>query len=169
LHLEAVQIEVQRRLALGADAFPQQSKKKPGTTFKAYAETWLQNHGHNVKPSTKQSYEQLLRVHVTPRFATRKLEDITRKDVKEFLSELSAGEHSRNTVRLIYSALREKGQPIHRMRVANRGKEDVAGCDVALVLGLQRCGFAGLTADGSPLLWLRNRYYDVYALELDLP
>ena len=69
--------------------------------FSVYAEQWLRNHGHDIQPSTKRSYEQLLRLHVTPRFGDKPLNSITRDDVKEFVSATSeAADHSRNTVRL---------------------------------------------------------------------
>src|SRR5262249_18339162 len=68
------------------------------------------------KPSTARSYEQLLRVHVTPHFGRRKVTDIKRDEVKQFLSQLGqatrlVGEtpiprFSRNTLRLIVCALR---------------------------------------------------------------
>jgi integrase len=75
--------------------------------FSAYAERWLRDHGHDIRPSTKRSYEQLLRLHVTPRFGNKPLNKITRDDVKDFVSTVSEeGVHSRNTVRLILTALR---------------------------------------------------------------
>jgi integrase len=61
----------------------------------------------SLLPSTKRSYEQLLRLHVTPRFGQKSLSKITRDDVKEFVSAISEkGDHSRNTVRLILTSLR---------------------------------------------------------------
>ena len=68
------------------------------------------------KQSTWRSYEQLLRVHVTPRFGSKLLTDIRREDIKQFLAELSQATHevngttalkfARNTLRLIICALR---------------------------------------------------------------
>src|SRR5262249_3970220 len=76
-------------------------------TFADYAKKWLREHGHNIKPATKRSYEQLLRLHVTPHFGDKNLSAITRDDIKNFLASLSENEeHSRNTVRLIITALR---------------------------------------------------------------
>jgi len=50
---------------------------------------------------------RLLRLHVTPIFGQRRVSEITRDDVKEFLASISSRAHfSRNTVRLILSALR---------------------------------------------------------------
>ncbi len=48
-----------------------------------------------------------MRLHVTPRFGQIPLKKIARDDVKDFVSTISeAGNHSRNTVRLILTALR---------------------------------------------------------------
>jgi integrase len=75
--------------------------------FSAYAERWLRDHGHDIQPSTNRSYEQLLRLHVTPRFGQIPLKKITRDNVKDFVSTISEkGNHSRNTVRLILTSLR---------------------------------------------------------------
>jgi hypothetical protein len=83
------------------------NKENAAPLFSLYAEQWLRNHGHDIQPSTKRSYEQLLRLHVTPRFGQKPLDKITRDDVKEFVSAVSeTGDHSRNTVRLILTSLR---------------------------------------------------------------
>lgn len=48
-----------------------------------------------IEPSTKRSYEQLLRLHVTPRFGDKPLNKITRDQVKEFVSTISEkGDHA---------------------------------------------------------------------------
>jgi integrase len=86
-------------------------------SFDNYSKKWLRDHGQNIKNSTDRSYEQLLRLHVTPRFGQKRLGAITRDDVKEFLSDLAertkkrkdgseVSAFSRNTIRLILSALR---------------------------------------------------------------
>ncbi len=52
------------------------------------------------KPATVRSYEQLLRVHVTPRFGQKRLSEINRDQIKDFIAELSVGNRfSRNTLR----------------------------------------------------------------------
>ena len=86
-------------------------------TFQRYAEQWLRTYADlQCKQSTWRSYEQLLRVHVTPRFGSKLLTDIRREDVKRFLAELSQATHevngtttpkfARNTLRLIICTLR---------------------------------------------------------------
>jgi integrase len=83
------------------------NKENTTTLFSVYAEQWLRNHSHNIQPSTKRSYEQLLRLHVTPHFGNKPLDTITRDEVKDFVSTISeSGDHSRNTVRLIVTSLR---------------------------------------------------------------
>jgi len=97
--------QVQERLTRGELGVLNEENTTP--LFSVYAEQWLRNHGHDIQPSTKRSYEQLLRLHVTPRFGCKPLSKITRDDVKEFVSAISETDnHSRNTVRLILTTLR---------------------------------------------------------------
>ena len=66
--------------------------------------------------STPRSYEQLLRLHVIPRFGEKRLSEIKRQEIKAYLGELSrktktlneetTSRFSRNTLRLIVGALR---------------------------------------------------------------
>jgi len=101
----SVMRQVQERLTRGELGILNEAHKRP--IFSDYADQWLRNHGHNIQPSTKRSYEQLLRLHVTPRFGHKPIDKITRDDVKEFVTTISeTEEHSRNTVRLILTALR---------------------------------------------------------------
>jgi len=89
-------------------------------TFADYSERWLRNYVDvERKGSTYRSYEQLLRLHVTPRFGGQRLTAITRDSVRQFLADLTkatrivdeetrevAPRFSRNTLRLILTALR---------------------------------------------------------------
>ena len=113
---EQVRRQLEGRLALGDLGFLAESSEKC-PTFEKYTEQWLARYAElQCKPSTVRSYEQLLRVHVTPRFGTKKLTDIRRDEIKQFLSDLSTSTRivneaaslrfSRNTLRLIVSALR---------------------------------------------------------------
>lgn len=56
--------------------------RMPGKWLTSYAET-------ECKPSTRRSYEQLLRVHFTPSFWLKLLTEIRRDEVKRFLADLS--------------------------------------------------------------------------------
>ena len=113
---EEVRRQLEARFALGDLGFLDESRKQV-PTFEDYAKGWLKRYAElECKPSTVHSYEQLLRLHVTPRFGKYKLPDIKRNEIKQFLSELGqatrlvneipAPKFSRNTLRLIVCALR---------------------------------------------------------------
>lgn len=115
---EKIKRELEARLASTDLGLPQANSEVPN--FADYSAQWLKNYADvELKPSTYRSYEQLLRVHVTPRFGSLKLTDIKREAVKQFLRELNeatrvldkdtsqlAPKFSRNTRRLIATALR---------------------------------------------------------------
>ena len=92
------------RLELGLVKVPE------GTpiTFAKYAQRWLESHVRpNLKPSTVESYEGILEVHLLPRFGKVALESLTRKSIKAYLDELvSQGQQARNTIRNIAAVLR---------------------------------------------------------------
>ncbi len=113
---ERVRREIEARLALGDQTFLTDGGRAV-PTFKVFAEGWLETYAEvECKPSTKRSYEQLLRLHVTPRFGDKKLTEIKREDIKQFLAKLSQATQeinhvivprfARNTLRLIVCALR---------------------------------------------------------------
>ena len=113
---EKVRRELEARVALGDVTFLSESKTQ-APSFKTYAEQWLTSYAETeCKPSTRRSYEQLLRIHVTPRFGPKLLTEIRRDDVKRFLADLAqvtrdvkgqqVPKFSRNTMRLIVCALR---------------------------------------------------------------
>src|SRR5664280_935027 len=123
---EQVRRVLEAKLALGDMGFLASDK---GETFKQYAERWLKEYAEiNLKPSTVSGYEHLLKAHVYPRFGAKPLTEITRSEVKTFLSDLTTmprkerrklseeqkagidqlppNTFSRNTVRLALSTLR---------------------------------------------------------------
>ena len=116
---EEVKRTLEARLALGDLGFLQTGNPEI-PTFDDYSAAWLKNYVDvERKASTYRSYEQLLRLHVTPRFGALKLTDISRDAVRQFLGELAkatrvvdpetehlAPKYARNTLRLIATALR---------------------------------------------------------------
>jgi integrase len=113
---EQVRRQVEAKLALGDVGILEQDKANV-PTFATYAERWLESYAVvECKRSSVRSYEQLLRLYVTPRFGQDRLSEIKREDIRGFLGELSrqakpTGEttvprFARNTLRLIVSALR---------------------------------------------------------------
>jgi integrase len=113
---ERVRREIEARLALG-DLTILSDAGKSTPTFENYAQGWLDTYAEvECKPSTKRSYEQLLRLHVTPQFGKEKLTEIRRDKVKQFLANQSQSvrevdgvfvpKFSKNTLRLIVCSLR---------------------------------------------------------------
>ena len=52
-----------------------------------------------VQDSTADGYEGVLRQYLRPRFATKRLDEVKRDDIKTLINDLIAKELSRNTVR----------------------------------------------------------------------
>src|ERR1051326_6684677 len=114
---EEVKRQLEAKFALGDVGF---MKEASSATFETYATRWLDQQAKlELKRSTYRSYEQLLRIHVTPAFGQRRLSEITREQVKKFVAELSRAikpalsenepsrpRFSRNSMRLIVGALR---------------------------------------------------------------
>ena len=92
------------RLELGLEKVPEGKPIK----FSEYAKRWMASHVRpNLKPSTVESYEGILNVHLLPRFGKLPLEQITRKAIKVYLDELvSEKRQARNTIKNILAILR---------------------------------------------------------------
>ena len=111
-----VKRQLEARLALEDLGFLAADKKQV-PTFDAYSRRWLGDYaGVECKLSTVRSYEQLLRVHVVPRFGEKRLTEISREQIKTFVTDLSQDykivnklkvrKFSRNTLRLVLCVLR---------------------------------------------------------------
>ncbi len=107
---ERVKRELEARLGVGdtklldADA--------PVPALKAYADHWLKTDARRCKPSTVDFYDDYLHRYVIPRFGEKRLTEITRAGIKEFLADLAKresrqkGKLSRNTIRMALASLR---------------------------------------------------------------
>jgi integrase len=102
---ERVKRVLEARLALGDLSV---LDEKTAVTFEEYSKRWIREHAEvHCKPSTTASYKQLLRLYLTPKFGTSRIDEITRDRVKEVLAGLvAAGKLSRNTLRLILCTIR---------------------------------------------------------------
>jgi len=96
---ERVRREIEARLALGDVSFlTQHDNAVP--VFGAFADRWLADYARvECKTSTADGYEGVLRQYLRPRFATKRLNEIRRDDVKALINELVTKDLSRNTVR----------------------------------------------------------------------
>jgi len=102
---EKVKREIEARLAMGDFRI---FEKDAGTKFADYAQRWLRSCVRpNLKPSTVESYEVILRVHLLPRFGEMPLNQISRAKVRELQAEMvRAGTWTRNTVKNVFAILR---------------------------------------------------------------
>ena len=102
---ERVKREIEARIALGDFGVLEQKKV---TTFSEYGKQWLELHAKaHCKTSTYQRYEQIFRIHLSPRFGSRPIDRIERDDLKRYVSELATSKrHGLGTLRNIVATLR---------------------------------------------------------------
>lgn len=80
---QAVASRIRAKLQLGEFGF---EEEKPVPTFKEYAESWIRTTvPATCKESTLRDYQDILRLHVLPVFGERRVTQISRGKVKEFL------------------------------------------------------------------------------------
>src|SRR5271166_2351885 len=84
---DEVRRQVEAKLALGdVGIFASDQRSMP--TFGAYADEWLKDYARlECKTSTAEGYEGVLRQYLRPRFATKRLDEIKRDDVKSLINE----------------------------------------------------------------------------------
>jgi len=91
--------KIEAKLALGDFGFEEPS---PVPTFEEYSQVFLDGYSKlNHKKSTTDSYKCILEVHILPVFGKKRLDEITRKDIKDFIYEKQKADFSANTVRVI--------------------------------------------------------------------
>ncbi|MFC1896488.1 tyrosine-type recombinase/integrase [Thermodesulfobacteriota bacterium] len=87
--------KIEAKLVLGEFNLDKEEMKRP--TFKEYAAKWLAL-PHDWKDSTRINYEGVLNNNILPRVGHRRLNEITRKDVRALFDNLLAGGLSPSTV-----------------------------------------------------------------------
>ena len=104
----AVQVRrvLEAKLALGdLGVFEEAESEMP--FFGEFADLWLKDHARLVcKTSTISGYQSVLRKHLRPRFASKRLNEIKRNDIKGMINDLITKELTRSTVRNALSILR---------------------------------------------------------------
>lgn len=76
---------------------------------------------------------------------------------------------SRDSAFLYFQDLRAPNEPVYRIRMREREREEVANFETFIRSGIQRCFFHDLAPDGSLVVALLRNHADIYALDLDLP
>jgi integrase len=78
----------------------------PNVTFEAYSGRWLVQIAASVKASTRDGYDQRLRIHLLPAFGPFKLRHLDRGRIRALLAEKLASGLAPDSVRLIHATLR---------------------------------------------------------------
>ena len=91
--------KIEAKLVLGQlDLQPKDTSTVP--KFSEYAEVWLKGYGKTaLKYSTQESYRNELRNHITPYFGKKRLDEIARTDVKQFIYDSLGKDLAPATVR----------------------------------------------------------------------
>jgi len=94
--------KIQAKLVL--NEFPMEKQKKLCSTFRELATIWL-DLPHEQKESTIDSYRKNLSNHVYPSLGNKRVDDIKRKDLKQFLDGLLLKGLSQSTVHVIRAVI----------------------------------------------------------------
>ena len=100
---DEVASQIRAKLKLGDFSF---EEEKPVPTFGEYTKTFLDGYSMlNHKQSTRDSYNDVLNLHILPHFGKMRLNAISRKGIKDFLYGKQQGKLSSGTVKIIRSYL----------------------------------------------------------------
>jgi integrase len=105
-HIDPVDTEAEghRRLA---EIKESDCKAPVKQTFKEYGEWWLENCAKgNIKDSTYEEYDRVLRIHLYPAFGSKKISKISRKMVRELIAAKKRDGLSQSSVRNILAPMR---------------------------------------------------------------
>ena len=108
---------------------------------------------------------------VTNDFHRIKLYDVGRKKWAEVVTAtlISGPSWARDSKSIYYQDTLEEHQPIYRIRLSDRRRENVYEFHRELSSGYFRCLLYGITPDGSLLIRLSRSHADLYAFDVDLP
>ncbi|MBI4591454.1 MAG: tyrosine-type recombinase/integrase [Candidatus Rokubacteria bacterium] len=97
------------------------------TSFREYANQWLEFHRANVKPATYDSYKSVVNGHLVPRFGDHALSAIARPSLRQFTADLLESGRSAKTARNVLTILHKiledaledgylRSNPAHKFR-----------------------------------------------------
>ncbi len=105
------QAELAKRISLKAegrylDVKDENARRQNTPTLRQYAEQWLATYvAGSLKPKTQEGYHATLKAHVLPAFGHKRLDEVTRVDIKDLIFAKQAAGLSANTIRLIRAPL----------------------------------------------------------------
>jgi integrase len=102
---QAVAKKIQARLVLGESFLPEKEPTLPTLSeyYKRFEKAYLET---AVRHSTFLRHESNFRIHILPELGARRLDEITRERVQEFIALLITKGLSKNSIRLALAALR---------------------------------------------------------------
>jgi len=102
---ERVKREIEAKLALGDFGV---FDPKKSMLFSEYGKQWLEVHAKaHCKASTYERYEQIFRIHLSPRFGSMAIDRIGHDDLKRYVSELATSKkYGLGTLRNIVATVR---------------------------------------------------------------
>jgi integrase len=102
---EEIAEKVNARIVLGEFGLKGEKEDKPeAPLFRDHARLWLAL-AHDWKESTRESYQELFRLHVLPVLGGHRLDNVSRKHVKALFDKLLAQGKAPSTVGVIRAAL----------------------------------------------------------------
>ncbi len=102
---ETVASKIRAKLQLGEFGFDEEKKSIP--LFKDFAKGFMETYSAmNHKESTAEGYQQVLDCHILPYFGDMPLDEITRKDIKNFIVEKQRQRFSKKKKRLSAGTVR---------------------------------------------------------------
>jgi len=95
--LEAAK-RIEAKLILSEPEVPRKPRDCP--TFREYAGLWLETHASlSLKRSTRKVYQNMLKNHLLPAFGSKRLDEITARDISQFIIQKFRQGHKSQTVK----------------------------------------------------------------------
>jgi len=133
----AAKIEAKLRwAAANGEAVTLSSPDQPSPTVKQYLTDWVESYAKvHCKRTTAKSYERVLQLHIYPMFGGRRLQEVTRADIKRLIADLVAKGLKKQTIHNILTPVKEayhhamddglvNSNPVARTGRLTRSKED---------------------------------------------
>ena len=102
---EEVARQIQARLTLGKDVLPARKERAP--TLDAYFERVKKCYLKNaIRPKTQVSYQSSFDLHILPRLGSKRLDEISKPDIKNLIAALVEAGLAKASIQLIIAKLR---------------------------------------------------------------
>ena len=98
--------DLQHRLALGLELFPEKKQAPAAPTLAAYCSKFEAGYlKAAVRESTAERYDQCFRIHILPKLGKLALNEVTREEIKGLIADLVAKNLARHSIRNVTACL----------------------------------------------------------------